>query len=104
MTGNEARAVSRLQQLAAPQEEDGLLLARFLADADADAFAVLVRRHGPMVLGVCRRVLGSADADDAFQAAFIVLARKGGSLRNERSVGSFLFGVARFAALRARDK
>ena len=105
MTGAELRTVSQLRQLAASQDDDARLLARFLAHTDADAFAELVRRHGPMVLGVCRRVLGNgADADDAFQAAFIVLARKGGSVRNGRSVASFLFGVARFAALRARDK
>jgi RNA polymerase sigma factor (sigma-70 family) len=89
----------------AVQEDDAVLLARFVARSDGDAFAELVRRHGPMVLGVCRRVLGNGpDADDAFQAAFIVLARKGSALRNERSVGSWLFGVARFVALRARAK
>jgi RNA polymerase sigma factor (sigma-70 family) len=105
MTGNEARTVNQLRRLASAQEDDSLLLARFLTDMDAEAFAELVRRHGPMVLGVCRRVLGAGpDADDAFQAAFIVLARRGSSVRNGRSVASFLFGVARFAALRARDK
>ncbi len=105
MLGNEARTVSQFRRLATAQEDDALLLNRFLADTDADAFAELVRRHGPMVLGVCRRVLGSGpDADDAFQAAFLVLARKAGSVRNAGSVASWLFGVARFAALRARDK
>jgi RNA polymerase sigma factor (sigma-70 family) len=105
MLGDEARTVSHLRRLVSAQEEDSLLLTRFLTDTDAGAFAELVRRHGPMVLGVCRRVLGNGpDADDAFQAAFIVLARKGHSVRSGRSVASFLFGVARFAALRARDK
>jgi RNA polymerase sigma factor (sigma-70 family) len=102
---NETRVVNALRQFVAEPEDDADLLGRFLATRDAGAFAELVRRHGPMVLGVCRRVLGDGpDADDAFQAAFLVLARRGGSVRNGRSVASFLFGVARFAALRARDK
>lgn len=105
MTGNEARTANQLRRLVASQEDDARLLGQFLANMDADAFAELVRRHGPMVLGVCRRVLGNEpDADDAFQATFLVLARRGRSVRDERSLASWLFGVARFAALRARDK
>jgi RNA polymerase sigma factor (sigma-70 family) len=79
------------------------LLRRFARDRDEAAFAVLVRRHGPMVQGVCRRVLGNpADADDAAQATFLVLARKAGSTRWRPSVASWLYATARQVALNAR--
>ncbi len=98
------RAAARLAPDPDPDPTpDGDLLARFLATRDEQAFALVVRRHGPMVLGTCRRVLGNAaDADDAFQAAFVVLVRKTGSLTDRSCVGNFLYGVAIHTALKAR--
>jgi RNA polymerase sigma-70 factor (ECF subfamily) len=99
--------VRSLRGLAAPAWADGLsdgqLLELFLARRDDDAFAALVRRHGPLVWGVCRRVLCcEQDAEDAFQATFLVLVRKAGSISRRESVGSFLHGVAHRVAVRAR--
>ena len=82
---------------------DGQLLDCFLAERDETAFAALVRRHGAMVLGVCRRVLCNAhDAEDAFQVAFLVLVRKAASLRQRELVGNWLYGAAYRAALETR--
>jgi enediyne biosynthesis protein E4 len=89
----------------APDLTDGELLERFRAHREEAAFAVLLQRHGPMVLGVCRRVLGNADlAEDAFQATFLVLVRKALSIRKRQSVASWLYGVARRTSLKARTQ
>src|SRR5262245_59296996 len=97
------RVLGTLQQSAARQRGDGELLAAFALRREEAAFAALVRRHGPMVLGVCRRVLHDLHlADDAFQATFLVLARKAATLQQRDLVGNWLFGVAYRSALEAR--
>jgi RNA polymerase sigma factor (sigma-70 family) len=102
-------AVSQIHRLAGTQAPDEFpdreLLERFRGRRDEAAFAALVRRHGPMVWGVCRRVLGDHhDAEDTFQAAFLVLADKAGSIRRAESLGAWLHRVARQLALRARRR
>jgi RNA polymerase sigma factor (sigma-70 family) len=94
-----------LQVTTGPYSElsDTELLERFIVQADETAFELIVRRHGPMVLGVCRRVLGDThDAEDAFQATFLVLVRKASSLQNRNALGPWLYGVAGRTALGAR--
>jgi RNA polymerase sigma factor (sigma-70 family) len=82
---------------------DGSLLERFARQGDEAAFAELLHRHGPLVFGVCRRVLPDGhDAEDAFQATFLVLVRKAGSLDGRASVANWLYTVAFRIALKAR--
>ncbi len=108
MTSSPVHPVLRFLRRLRPGEpagelSDGTLLARFVARRDEDAFAALVRRHGPMVLGVCHRILRDAhDADDAFQATFLVLARRAGSITRPELLGNWLYGVAWRTARRAR--
>jgi RNA polymerase sigma factor (sigma-70 family) len=83
---------------------DAQLLQRFVTRHEEEAFATLVERHGPVVWGVCRRVLTNEhDAEDAFQATFLVLVRKADSIQKRGSVGSWLYGVATRVALKARE-
>lgn len=101
-----SRVLDNLQRTIGPADSadsDARLMERFITHGDEHAFASLLRRHGPMVYGVCRRVLGNVDdAEDVFQATFLVLVRRARSLRSQASVGSWLYGVAYRTALEAR--
>jgi RNA polymerase sigma factor (sigma-70 family) len=97
------RKIADVQMLA--EATDGQLVDRFVCEHEESAFAMLLRRHGPMVLGVCRSVLGHReDAEDVFQATFLLLARKARSIRKRESVASWLHGVAYRLAVRAREQ
>jgi RNA polymerase sigma factor (sigma-70 family) len=105
-TGKMPDILKHLRKVLAPRREsrmsDGALLERFLVARDETAFELLLWRHHRMVLGVCSRILAdSNDIEDAFQATFLVLARKGRSIRKRGSLSSWLFGVARRVALEA---
>jgi RNA polymerase sigma factor (sigma-70 family) len=107
-TGQLTDVLRHLRRLTLAREAgaltDGQLLERFLSRGEEAAFEALLRRHGPMVLGVCRRILHNADdADDAFQATFLVLVRKAGSVVPREAVGNWLYGVAYRTALKARE-
>src|SRR5271166_3661756 len=103
----ERGVVHQLEQLFGHGTVTGLsesqLLDRFTTARDEAAFEALVELHGPMVLGVCRQFLRDPnDVDDAFQATFLVLVRKAGSLRQKNLLGNWLYGVACRVALRSR--
>jgi RNA polymerase sigma factor (sigma-70 family) len=95
--------IERLGRAASTGLDDRELLDALLLRRDETAFEALLRRHGPMVFSVCRRVLGNPhDAEDAFQATFLVLIRKAGTIRQREALGSWLYGVAYRTARKAR--
>ncbi|HWY88517.1 MAG TPA: sigma-70 family RNA polymerase sigma factor [Gemmataceae bacterium] len=107
MAKNAANAVMehlRRMMLAGDKISDGKLLGSFIEDHNEAAFEALVRRHGKMVLGVCRRVLSNPhDAEDAFQSVFLVLVRKANSVVPREMVGNWLYGVALQTAIRVKS-
>src|SRR5437660_1174244 len=100
-----SKMIQGIRKLAAAEERepDRQLLHRFVEGQDESAFQALARRHGPLVMGVCRRVLRhKQDAEDAFQATFLVLARKAASIDKKDSLSGWLYKVAYHAAIKAR--
>jgi RNA polymerase sigma factor (sigma-70 family) len=108
MAASFRHALSRIQRWTSPrlgELSDKVLLECFIHSRDELAFAALVARHGGMVLRSCRRVLGDVhEAEDAFQATFLILARKAHTLRQPAALPGFLHSVARRVALKARGK
>src|SRR5688500_14769432 len=99
------RRVARLAARPGAATGDAVLLDRFARGGGPAAFAELVTRHGPAGWGLCRRLLRTeADAEDVFQATFLVLARDAGRVRKAASVGSFLYGVAFRLGRKARAR
>jgi RNA polymerase sigma factor (sigma-70 family) len=100
------KALDRVRQALDPSGiTDVQLLKRFIAEQDEAAFSALVRRHGPMVLGVCQRILrNSHDTEDAFQATFLVLVQRARSVINQQAIGSWLYTVAFRSAQQARAR
>jgi RNA polymerase sigma factor (sigma-70 family) len=105
-TNRTAEVIEHLRKAALLQEADGLtdgqLLGCFIDHRDAAPFAAILKRHGPMVWGVCRRLLPHHDAEDAFQATFLVLVRKAASVLPRGMVANWLYGVAHRVALHSR--
>jgi RNA polymerase sigma factor (sigma-70 family) len=108
MAASVGYVLSELQRWTSPrlgELSDALLLEHFVARRDESAFAALVARHGAMVLRSCRRILGNVqESEDAFQAVFLILARKASSLNRPDALAGWLHGVSRRVALKARRK
>src|SRR5271156_6694426 len=107
MMGDQRLATPDLNRIFRGETVSGLsewqLLERYLEGRDEIAFEALVARHGPMVLGVCRRMLADrAEVDDAFQATFLVLVRRARHLGPSDAIGPWLHGVAARVAMRSR--
>ena len=109
MAGRQVAVLTSISQLfrlgAVSGLDDGVLLERFATRNDEAAFAALVAQHGPMVLGVCRRIVRDEhDVEDAFQATFLVLVQRANSIKDPGRLGPWLHGVARRVAMRARAR